>query len=92
MIIPIKRNLDIQEWTVIELQGELSFDSRDVPNNHYIGDLHFTISVLKKIPTILIDKASDKASKTEYNVQAIVKKKIIFKVRPKPIVTNVLNA
>ncbi|KAK2579061.1 hypothetical protein KPH14_002665 [Odynerus spinipes] len=84
MIIPIKRNLDIQEWTVIELQGELSFDSRDVPNNHYI--------VLKKIPTILIDKASDKASKTEYNVQAIVKKKIIFKVRPKPIVTNVLNA
>ncbi|XP_046752189.1 chromosome transmission fidelity protein 8 homolog [Diprion similis] len=32
---------------------------------------------------------SDSATRTEYNVRAIVKKKLVFRVRPKPIIANV---
>lgn len=31
----------------------------------------------------------ENATKTEYKVKAIVKKKLLFRTRPKPIVTNV---
>ncbi|XP_034250015.1 chromosome transmission fidelity protein 8 homolog [Thrips palmi] len=30
--------------------------------------------------------------RTEYQIRAIIKKKLIFKVRPKPIISNVLNS
>ncbi|XP_031825909.1 chromosome transmission fidelity protein 8 homolog [Nomia melanderi] len=43
MIIPIKRDGKLEEWAIIELQGDLKFDSAD-NTNKYIGDLHFTKS------------------------------------------------
>lgn len=101
------RDGELEEWAIIELQGDLKFDSPDVTNK-YIGDLHFLkagipifiigIHVLhgKEVPlpkpfAVLIKKHTEHASeiKTEYNVQAIIRKKLIFKTRPKPIITNV---
>lgn len=116
MIIPIKRDSNIQEWAIVELQGELSFDSGDITSNHYIGDLHFTksgtpiliigihilhgkemaltkpIAVLQKKSTILTDEVTEENCKIEYEIKAIVKKKLVFKARPKPIIRNVSKA
>ncbi|XP_011637821.1 chromosome transmission fidelity protein 8 homolog [Pogonomyrmex barbatus] len=114
MIVPIKRDGEIETWAIIDLQGDLKFEETDDPDNQLVGDLHFTkdgvpiliigIHVLhgKEItlekPLIVLEKhhnTDDKATgeeatvKTEYLVKAIVKKKLLFKSRPKPIVTNV---
>ncbi|XP_043261928.1 chromosome transmission fidelity protein 8 homolog [Colletes gigas] len=43
MIIPIKRDGEVEEWAIIELQGDLKFDSADTTNK-YIGDVHFSKS------------------------------------------------
>lgn len=112
MIIPIKKDGEIEEWAIIELQGDLKFQSVDVTNK-YIGDLHFSKSgmpiliigihvlhgkemelpkpfaVLTKKSNEIIDNTGTFEKKTEYIVTAIVKKKLIFKSRPKPIITNV---
>ncbi|XP_076662208.1 chromosome transmission fidelity protein 8 homolog [Halictus rubicundus] len=112
MIIPIKRDGSLEEWAIVELQGDLKFDSADTISK-YIGDLHFSksgtpiliigIHVLhgKEValpkPFAILEKkdnATDKMTdesqvKTEYIVKALVKKKLIFRSRPKPIITNV---
>ncbi|KAG7200345.1 hypothetical protein KM043_017802 [Ampulex compressa] len=111
MIIPLRRSGDLDDWAIIELQGDLKFDSSK-SRDQYIGDLHFTksgtpilvigihvlhgkemdlakpIAILEK-KSILSSDTSKDCSDTEYVVKAIVKKKLIFKARPKPIITNV---
>ncbi|XP_015190979.1 PREDICTED: chromosome transmission fidelity protein 8 homolog [Polistes dominula] len=113
MIIPIKRDQDVQEWAIVELKGELSFGTKDITNSHYIGDFHFTksgtpmliigihvmygkemaltkpIAVLKKKSIPSTNQLGEEDSKTEYTIQAIVNKKIVFKFRPKPIINNI---
>lgn len=115
MIVPLKRNGDLNEWAIVELQGDLKFDSTSNANDQYIGDVHFTktgipifiigvhvlygkevslskpLAVLeKKSSPVEANAASDFANvKTEYIIKAIVRKKLIFKNRPKPIITNV---
>ncbi|KAL2731268.1 chromosome transmission fidelity protein 8 [Vespula squamosa] len=113
MIIPIKRDQDVQEWAIVELKGELSFGTKDITNSHYIGDFHFTksgipmliigihvmygkemaltkpIAVLKKKVVASINQSKEKDCETEYIIQAIVNKKIVFKFRPKPIVNSI---
>lgn len=105
------RNGELEEWAIVELQGDLKFDSADVTNK-YIGDLHFLKSgvpifiigihvlhgkeiALPKPLAVLVKKHNEEADttnseiKTEYVIKAIVKKKLLFRLRPKPIVTNV---
>ncbi|XP_072753807.1 chromosome transmission fidelity protein 8 homolog [Anoplolepis gracilipes] len=114
MIVPIKRNGIIEDWAIIDLQGDLKFEKIENSDNQLIGDLHFTkagvpiliigIHVLhgKEItlekPLVVLerhrdnirdDTIKDQIMKTEYIVKAIVKKKLLFKSRPKSIVTNV---
>ncbi|XP_011695223.1 PREDICTED: chromosome transmission fidelity protein 8 homolog [Wasmannia auropunctata] len=114
MIVPIKRDGNIETWAIIDLQGDLKFEKIDNPDDQLIGDLHFTkagvpiliigIHVLhgKEIrldkPLIVLERHRDTGdetmeeeatAKTEYFVKAIVRKKLLFKSRPKPIVTNV---
>ncbi|XP_034183754.2 chromosome transmission fidelity protein 8 homolog [Osmia lignaria lignaria] len=43
MIVPIKRDGKIEEWAIVELQGDLIFHSPGVTNQH-IGDLHLSKS------------------------------------------------
>ncbi|KAL0128268.1 hypothetical protein PUN28_003495 [Cardiocondyla obscurior] len=114
MIIPIKRDGEIETWAIVDLQGDLRFEKIDNKNDQLIGDLHFTkngvpiliigIHVLhgKEIdldkPLVVLERRRDTtdemieeeaAAKVEYFVKAIVRKKLLFKSRPKPIVTNV---
>ncbi|XP_043284752.1 chromosome transmission fidelity protein 8 homolog [Venturia canescens] len=119
MIIPIKREDGVlQEWVIIELQGDLSHSSGNIENSSFIGDLHFTkegtpiliigvhvlsgketalpkpFAVLKRMRRKINGEAIEgrnieESFKTEYVVKALVKKKLIFKGRPKPIVTGV---
>lgn len=115
MIIPLKRNGSLNEWAIVELQGDLKFESTDNIHDQYIGDVHFTktgapiliigIHVLhgKEVPLpkplAVLEKNSGFAGtneagetsgiKTEYIIKAIVRKKLVFKNRPKPIITNV---
>ncbi|XP_050477066.1 chromosome transmission fidelity protein 8 homolog [Bombus huntii] len=111
MIVPIKKDGECEEWAIVELQGDLKFNSVNI-TNVYIGDLHFTKSgtpiliigihvlqgkemALQKPFAVLVKKneetntANTSEVKTAYVIKAIVKKKLIFKSRPKPIVTNV---
>ncbi|XP_069701392.1 chromosome transmission fidelity protein 8 homolog isoform X2 [Periplaneta americana] len=109
----------VEEWAVVELQGDL--ESRDNENFHeqFIGDLHYT---KKEKPVLIIghhilhgnvvpmDKpfavierksesdddhdredavSCDVQKKVEYYVKAVVKKKLLFSDRPKPIIANV---
>ncbi|KYN00987.1 PREDICTED: chromosome transmission fidelity protein 8 homolog [Cyphomyrmex costatus] len=113
MIVPIKRDGNIETWAIIDLQGDLKFETIDNSNDQLIGDLHFTktgvpiliigIHVLhgKEVtldkPLLVLEKHCDirneveeeAMTKTQYFVKAIVRKKLLFKSRPKPIVTNV---
>ncbi|XP_012531922.1 chromosome transmission fidelity protein 8 homolog [Monomorium pharaonis] len=115
MIVPIKRDGNVDTWAIIDLQGDLKFEKNDNPDEQLIGDLHFTkagvpiliigIHVLhgKEVtldkPLIVLERHRNTRDdvienemytvKTEYFVKAIVRTKLLFKSRPKPIVTNV---
>ncbi|XP_056643922.1 chromosome transmission fidelity protein 8 homolog [Diorhabda sublineata] len=91
------------EWSIIELQGDLKSHSESNFEGQFIGDLQYTktgIPILiighhliygkeTKIekPFALIEK-QEVDGKIEFVVKAIIKNKIIFKTRPKPIVAK----
>lgn len=114
MLIPIQRIGNLEEWAIVELQGDLNMESANNATDQYIGDLHYTksgspifiigihvlhgkevplskpLAVLKK-KQVVSETSADYSSECniEYTVNAIVKKKLVFKTRPKPIITNV---
>lgn len=136
------RETGVEEWGIIELQGDLETRDGESLAGQFIGDLHYDkfgvpmmiighhlltgreqvlekpYAVLEKVTTnegvSLNDtttnagEASSSSSvadqtlldttiaienktvyKTEYRVRAIVRKKLLFKSRPKPIIANV---
>lgn len=90
---------------MIELQGELEGASSDQKSGEFIGDLHYDKSGIPILiigmhllqgkesnllkPMAVLDKKYSNEGKTYYIVKSIVRKKLIFKGRPKPIVTHV---
>lgn len=91
------------EWAAIEVQGELESRHHTPLECQYIGDLFATMK--DNIPILIIghhilygkmlmfDKPiavmKKKQDAEEYIVEAIIKKKLLFKNRPKPIIANV---
>lgn len=91
------------EWTIVELQGDLKSYSESNFEGQFIGDLHFTKTGIPLLiighhliygkeakiekPFALIEKQNVEG-RIEYEVKSIVRNKIIFKTRPKPIVGN----
>lgn len=90
-------------WAIIELQGDIKSHSDSSFEGQFIGDVHYTKSgipvfiighhllygketKLEKPFALLEKKIVD--GNTEYLVKAIVRNKIIFKTRPKPIVAK----
>lgn len=95
----------VPEWAIVELQGLIQMKKESPTGPTVIGDLHFynrnkhPVLILghhvlngKEVkmeqPMAVIEKVTDD-SKTQYKVKAVVKKKLIFKSRPKPIISNV---
>ncbi|KAJ8924835.1 hypothetical protein NQ315_000989 [Exocentrus adspersus] len=88
------------DWAIIELQGDLKSHTDSSFEGKFIGDLHFTKAGIPVLiighhllygkeaklekPFALLEKKAD--DKTEYLVKSIIRNKIIFKTRPKPIV------
>ncbi|EZA46458.1 Chromosome transmission fidelity protein 8-like protein [Ooceraea biroi] len=105
----------IEDWAIIDLQGDLKFEKVENSEDQLVGDLHFTktgvpiliigihvlhgkevtlekpLFVLKKYhENVENDTLSEQhGTETKYTVMAIVRKKLLFRSRPKPIVTNV---
>ncbi|XP_044270101.1 chromosome transmission fidelity protein 8 homolog [Tribolium madens] len=90
-------------WAILELQGDLKSHSDTSFEGKFIGDLHFTKSgtpvliighhlmfgkeMKMEKPFALLEKQNGDEG-TEYMVKTIITRKIIFKTRPKPIVSN----
>ncbi|GBP35017.1 Chromosome transmission fidelity protein 8 homolog [Eumeta japonica] len=96
-------NNGIPEWAIIELQGLIQVKKENA-FYRIIGDLHYynknkhPVLVLghhvlngKEIkldqPMAVLEKVMSD-NRTSYKVCAIVKKKLLFKSRPKPIISN----
>ncbi|CAG9862163.1 unnamed protein product [Phyllotreta striolata] len=92
------------EWALIELQGDIKSNADLGLEGQFLGDLHFTTTGTPLLiighhllygketkiqkPFALIEKRAIEGT-AEYVVKSIIKNKIIFKTRPKPIVGNV---
>lgn len=90
-----------QEYGIIELQGDLKSHSGTHFDGKFIGDLHYTKTgtplliighhlmygkeVKLEKPLALLEKQKNEEG-TNYLIRCVIKNKIIFKTRPKPIV------
>jgi len=103
----------VEDWAIIDLQGDLKFEKDINLNDRLVGDLHFTKSgvpiliigihvlhgkeitlekplvILKKQHENIENETLEQNIRTKYIIKAIVRKKLLFRSRPKPIVTNV---
>ncbi|KAI5645370.1 hypothetical protein NE865_02457 [Phthorimaea operculella] len=95
----------VPEWAIVELQGLIQMKKEGVVGPTVVGDLHYfsrnrhPVLILGhhvlngketklEQPMAVLEKVT-KDEKTEYKVKAIIKKKLLFKSRPKPIISNV---
>ncbi|KAL0822486.1 hypothetical protein ABMA28_004541 [Loxostege sticticalis] len=94
----------VPEWAIVELQGLIQMKKGSDGGPALVGDLNYygrsrqPVLVLghhvlagKEVkleqPMAVIEKLTDDS--TKYRVRAVVKKKLLFKSRPKPIISNV---
>ncbi|XP_066250138.1 chromosome transmission fidelity protein 8 homolog [Euwallacea similis] len=91
-----------EDYSIIELQGDLKSHSGTEFEGKFIGDLHYTKQgqpiliighhllygkeVKMEKPLALLQKGVNERGDTEYSVRCVIRQKIIFKTRPKPIV------
>lgn len=95
----------VPEWAIIELQGLVQMKNENPTCATVVGDLHYynrnrhPVLVLghhvlngKEVkleqPMAVIQK-TNLGDEIKYEVKAVVKKKLLFKSRPKPIICNV---
>lgn len=91
-----------EEWSIVELQGDIQSHAGQISGTQLIGDLHYkkdgtpTLIIGNHLlfgkeaqldkPLAVLEKHITPNSKTEYTVKALVTRKLIFKTRPKPII------
>ncbi|CAL8090357.1 unnamed protein product [Calicophoron daubneyi] len=97
-----------EEWVLIELQGDIISKTGESLSEKHLGDVHFSahgepvfiighhilfgkVTDMEK-PFVVTEKVST-VKGAELHVIAVVRKKLIFKTRPKPIIfTNLKKA
>ncbi|XP_015115475.1 chromosome transmission fidelity protein 8 homolog [Diachasma alloeum] len=93
------------QYVIVELQGDLEAASSDPESGQFLGDLHYNeagipimilgMHVLQGKETILakpmalFERNKNEGEEVEYLVKGIITKKVMFRGRPKPIVTDV---
>ena len=108
----------IEEWCLVELQGELETRDEAPCDGMHIGDLYFDTKgtpnliighhlltgkvVSLEKPFAVLNRYKSRSNEdpsvngssqagTEYEVVALLTQKIVFKNRPKPIITRTLQ-
>lgn len=93
------------EWALVELQGLVQMRREELGGRAAAGDLHCLARSRQPVlvlghhvlsgkevkldqPMAVMEKTIEN-DKVSYRVKAIVKKKLLFKSRPKPIISNV---
>jgi len=96
----------VEEWGIVELQGDLDCKEDESLAGKFVGDLfyskdgaptfiighHILLGKAEKLekPLAVLEKRRSETgngiNRTEYIVKAIVKRKLCFRDRPKPIV------
>ena len=107
----------MQDWSMVEFQGELINRDGGTPDGKTIGDLHFTkkgepimivghhimtgkVVTLEKPYAVLVKSeqvnndvldtlTEDSTNEKTFLVKALIRTKIIFSSRPKPIIIHV---
>ncbi|XP_026499220.1 chromosome transmission fidelity protein 8 homolog [Vanessa tameamea] len=95
----------VPEWALVELQGLIQMKEEKRNGPTVVGDLHYfnrsrhPVLVLghhvlngkevKLEQAMAVMEKVNEEDKVSYRVKAIVKKKLLFKSRPKPIISNV---
>lgn len=94
----------VPEWAVVELQGLIQL-KKETGGPTIVGDLQYynrnrhPVLILGhhvlngketklEQPLAVLEKTTE-GDKTQYKIKAVVKKKLLFKSRPKPIISNV---
>ena len=95
-----------EEWSLVEFQGTLETKHNTPYSSLHIGDLHFSGSTANLIighhlltgqvttldpPLAVLKKGIQGSTGTEYSVVAMIKRKLVFKNRPKPLVSNPMH-
>ncbi|CAH8636705.1 unnamed protein product [Heterobilharzia americana] len=122
MIIPIYGpNGEVDEWLLIELQGDILSKTSNSLEGRTLGDLHFSQQVqlfyfifcnlyfffqtgdpvflighhvlfgklINLEKPMLITKKCATSGKLSYEIVSVIRRKLLFKTRPKPIISSV---
>ncbi len=101
LFVQLAINIALRKGDLESRVGDAAVEGKFVGDLHYAKDsgapvliighhiLHGKVQEMER-PFVAMEKAFDSDSEiTEFRVKAVVRKKLVFKTRPKPIIANV---
>ncbi|VDM34654.1 unnamed protein product [Hydatigera taeniaeformis] len=99
----LKLSTGVEEWGLIELQGELIDKTGGCLDGKVVGDLHFTLQnepvfiighhvlrgeVVELAKPLAVLQRRQDITEAEVVITAVIRKKLLFRSRPDPIIWN----